>query len=221
MILDPIYNSLAASATLRKTLAVRPGTMANTRTALRLYTSFMSRFGIDFNNPTSDELCVYIEYMAQNFSSPHTVTNYFNSVKMALRRMDAEPLSFSSQKVKDLLQAVKLTLRHETVQAPPMILSHLRIILYHVICDYEGPSLCFAYLLMFYTLLRQSNLAPRRASSYDITRHLSRGDITIMGDNMRVKIRAYRISSPFWTESQDPTCVLFVLTDWCYNIVQQ
>jgi integrase len=47
-------------------------------------------------------------------------------------------------------------------------------------CDQQGTlgkTLKSAYLLLFFSFVRQSNIAPRSAKAYDFTRHLSIADI--------------------------------------------
>lgn len=61
-----------------------------------------------------------------------------------------------------------------------------------VVCaldDPEGPTLAFAYIIMFLTFVCQSNLAPRNKAAFDNTRHLTRADVIDRTDAIIIAIK--------------------------------
>ena len=64
---------------------------------------------------------------------------------------------------------------HRVLPITPQLLKQLC-----KLCDSAGPlgpSMKAAFTLMFFGMLRQSNIAPATAASFDPTRHTARGDI--------------------------------------------
>lgn len=187
LIPDPVYNFLADLATQRQATVLRPGTLSNTKSAMRVWTGFMTFLRLDFKAPTHDHVCMFIEYMVYYKRAPDTIKNYISNIKMALRRMGYSTKVFEEQKVKDAATAVAKNVRQERKKAPPMDRGHLRLIMNFLDQDTEGPTLRFAILTMYFTIFRQSNLAPRRAASFDATRTLTRQDVSI--DEEKIGVR--------------------------------
>ena len=59
------------------------------------------------------------------------------------------------------------------------------------ICDitYQGQVFKVAYLLGFFAFLRLSNLCPHSASTFDILKHLTRGDVFFHNNGVKILIK--------------------------------
>ena len=174
---DKGYDKLAERATVRQQLYVRPGTEANHKTALRSFTHFCEKYHLKYYDVDEDMICVYMEELLQTVSSPATVNNYISSLKVLFKRMKRDITPFTSDKVHNALRSIANTIRHVENPSEAIPPHHLVRIIHHLEKEKEASALIFGAVLMFTSLLRQSNIAPRSVKTFDSTRHLTRGDI--------------------------------------------
>ena len=108
-----------------------------------------------------------------------------SSIRLLHNYWDEPADNLDSFKLSLVTRALKIGMRHSEHQRLPVDPSLLRKLC--TLCDEEhssaGRMLKCAVLFAFYGFLRQSNLAPRRASQFDYTRHTCRGDILISKEN--------------------------------------
>ena len=143
----------------------------------RSYLAFCMYFGLVYINPLPTTICYYIQFLARTFVSPASIINYVSAINLLHMQAGYEPPARTFI-VNTMLRAIKMTMRHVPRQSPPMTSALLHQICN--MCDQQGilgKTLKSAYLLLFFSFVRQSNIAPRTSKAYDFTRHLSIADI--------------------------------------------
>lgn len=153
---------------------------------------------MDYRNAVSPILCAFIHHLTQVYSNPNTILNHVSSLSSVLRRLGVNTLGFRSADVQDFLTSIRINIRHTPYRRQP-VLSHMLVpIMARMDNGPNGPTLAFAVSMMFYTMLRQSNLAQPNKAAFDKTRHLLRSDIVLRNDAVIVGIK--------WSKSlQGPT----------------
>lgn len=106
-----------------------------------------------------------------------------------LRRLRVDVSPFYSMDVVDFVSSIKNNVRHIPHKRLAVQHDMLERILVAAATDLEAPTIIFAYLLMFMTFLRQSNMAPRNKGAFDPSRHLTRRDIFVRSDALIVSIK--------------------------------
>lgn len=157
--------------------AYRPSTQQNQIIMHRTYLSFCLYFGLQDLNPDPTTLCLYIEFLKRTFQSPNSIINYVSSINTLHAIADCPPPK-KTFAIASMIRATKLTMRHYPKQMRPITPQILLDIC--DICDQQGASgmaLKAAFLMLYFTFIRQSNIAPRHHTLYDHTRHLARADI--------------------------------------------
>lgn len=176
-------------AELRQKFALRPSTENNNRAVLNQFITFLRSHSIYFRVINHEIVCAYIEYVASRVKSPKTIRNYISAITQMYVRMDLDDSPFRHHKVARAMKATDNTVRHVVVPAT-MITPHiLRKILYVISELVEFPTLKCAFVLMFMSMLRQSNFAAQSIAKFDITRQLTRGDIRVLPDGLEVSIK--------------------------------
>lgn len=189
MITDPVLNHRLRAAEEIMNGAVRPGTRANHMSALRTFIGFSVFHSLDYMSPDVPHVCAFIAYLVSHYSNPGTLSNYVSSLTSVLKRLHVDVAPFSSIEVSDMMASIKINIRHVPNKKNPVSMDMLPVIVYNVLSDPHGPTVAFAIIVMFFTFLRQSNLAPRNKSAYDGTRHLSRRDVYAATDALVLSIK--------------------------------
>lgn len=97
--------------------------------------------------------------------------------------------AFTHDAVKRALTATDKTVKHIPVQAfavTPALLKQLLYVMSELKC---AKTLRCVFLLMYFTMLRQSNFAPISQKSFDPTRHLTRADVSLNGKGLRIRVK--------------------------------
>lgn len=127
--------------------------------------------------------------MTLHYSNPRTILNYIGGLTSVLRRMRVDVSPFCSLEVADFMTSIRVNIRTVTNKRLPV---HYQMLLRLVVAcrlEPEGPTIAFAYIIMYMTFLRQSNLAPRNKNGFDHTRHLTRGDVILRPDAVILSIK--------------------------------
>lgn len=186
---DPLLDQRLRSAERYMRQAIRPGTRANHMGALRTYIGFSVFHELEYTLPSVPHICAFIDYLISHYSNPGTLANYISSLTSVLRRLHVDVSPFASIEVSDMMTSVKNNIRHVPNKRPPVALDMLPVIIYNVLGDEHGWTVAFAINTMFFTFLRQSNLAPRNKTKFDYTRHLVRGDVHATHDAVVFNIK--------------------------------
>ena len=157
--------------------AFRPGTQANHKVMMRTYVAFCAYFSLQDLDPSPTTVCAYIQFLTRSFASPKSINNYVAAISLLHHMANRQPPT-KTFAVTSMLRAVHLTKRHIPLQKLPIDSDLLNTICN--MCDTQGDQgviLKAAFTLLYFTFVRQSNIAPRKSELFDPTCHLARGDI--------------------------------------------
>lgn len=127
--------------------------------------------------------------MTVHYNNPRTIVNYLSSLTSVLRRLRVDMGPFQSIEVSDFVNSIKTNVRYSPNKRLPVHHYMLQDILCAAEGEPEAVTLKCAFILMFMTFVRQSNLAPRNKRGFDHTRHLTRGDVIVRPDALVIAIK--------------------------------
>ena len=188
---------LKANMLARRAQAFRPGTTTNHKSQAELFIAFCTYINREPFNPDTETICLYIEYLAQNFSSPQSIANYVSGIRFLHKITGINCLAIDSFEVGLMLRACNLTIQNRPNRKLPISLDILQKLV-QITHGLGAPGSIFkcAILMSFYGFLRQSNIAPRSTIAFDPRRNTCRQDIFITPPGMVVLLK--------WTKtSQD------------------
>lgn len=162
----------------RKDSAFAQGTKRNHVSQIRLYLSFCIRFGLKEIDPSTDTICIFIEFLAQHMKSPKSVTNYLSAVRFLHKWLGVTAPALESFEVTLLIRACYYTMDHVPLQRRPLTPELIRKLLsaaQSIVPNF--PIFKCAVLLSFFGFLRMSNMTPRTSASFDPRKHTCRGDV--------------------------------------------
>jgi len=171
------FYRLYRDTVMTRNAACRPSTEANKKSMTRAYLMYCIHFDIHPLNPTPLVITMYIQFLSRTLKSPIAITNYVSAISQLHKAMDL-PSPTTNYRVSTMLRAVKIQSRHIPNKKSPINAK----MLYQIcdVCDLMGVTglvLKSAYLMTFFTFVRQSNIAPTALSTLDITRHTTRADV--------------------------------------------
>ena len=112
--------ALKRSMLERKKQAFAPGTHKNHLSQIRLYLGFCMKFNLQDINPSTETVCLYIEFLAQNLASPKAVANYISAVRFLHKWLGHSTESLDSFEVTLLLRSCYATMKHVPLQRRAM-----------------------------------------------------------------------------------------------------
>ena len=172
--------ALKRSMLKRKQQAFTPGTQRNHVSQIRLYLGFCIKFKLQDINPSTETVCLYIEWLAQNLASPRSVANYLSAVRFLHKWLGYSTESLDSFEVTLLLRSCYATMKHVPLQrramSPDMIRELLKV---SSECVPFYPVFKCAVLFAFHGFFRMSNLTSRSQTTFDPTKHTCRGDVFV------------------------------------------
>lgn len=118
-----------------------------------------------------------------------TVKNYLSALNTMYSRMQICQGVFTHPDVRRSLVGVDKSVRHMVSQAKTVTPSLLKNILYVLSGLSNAHSIRFLLLLMFFTMLRQSNFCPQSLRKFDHTRHMTRQDVSYDSRGLSIRIK--------------------------------
>lgn len=170
--------------------AFSSGTLSNLAFQWRKFQKFTKLVG-DIQLPVSvADLCIYIQFLANELRSPQAVRNYLNGLRVLHSLAGMSTDSFYTMDVRLLMLGVKRLKKHVVRQAEPITVQMLLKIQQHVnMQDVTHVVSWTAILVAFFCMLRSSNLVPKSRHGFDPDKQLCRGDFLYGDGCMVVKIR--------------------------------
>ena len=169
--------ALAAAAVNRLKTGFRPATLSAYTRMLKDFLAFLHLADIPLNQVTTIIVLSFMEFLAQNGLSHSNIANHMAGIRALLIMYGLDTSPFKDERITLFLKSVK-------INAPlnPMISNLVSLDLLRQIvdsCDQLKDPLVFKalYLFMFYSFLRLSNVLPHSTKMFDVTRHLTRGDL--------------------------------------------
>ncbi len=169
---------LEEAAIRRHAQAYRPGTKSNHQVQIHKFLTFCNKFNFQHVQPTIRTVILYIEFLAQTFVSPNSVKNYVSAIRHYHSILGKNCYSLDTFEIKTMLRALEPTMHHIPNRRRPVTPGMLKNMLR--LCQkmgHIGKMMRVALLFGYLAFLRQSNLAPLSADSFDPTRHTCRGDM--------------------------------------------
>lgn len=171
----------------RQATALRPGTISNHRSILSKFVRFCARCNIHFTCPTDQAICMFFEQCLETVKSAATIKNYTSALASCYKQMGLDPSQFEAYRVKNAIFSIDKNVRHVPSQAPPVTPALLRKVIRVTNRLPNGPSISAAFIIMYHTFFRQSNIAAQSTVEFDYTRQLTRGDVTVYPDHVTVQ----------------------------------
>ncbi len=169
---------LDRQARRRRAHAFRPGTNKNHICQFKKFIGFCKKYNLRHLDPSVQTVCLYIEQLAQNFTSRKSLGNYISAIRLMHKFADRQCQALDSFEVGLMLRAVSLTMRYIPNQKLPMTVQQLEILVNKcAVLGAIGQVTKMAFILGFMAYLRASNLCPENNSDIDPTRCLLRGDV--------------------------------------------
>lgn len=169
--------------------ALRPGTQANHLSVLKMFINFTCKFSLDFRRVTVPLLCAFIHNLTVLHKNPNTILNYVSNLCAVLKRLGLDTSAFRAVDVMDFISSIKVNIRHIPNRRQPVSHEMLATIVDFARRDPHGPTVTFAYIILFFTMLRQSNIAPRTSRAFDASRQLTRGDVIPQHDAIIIGLK--------------------------------
>lgn len=170
--------------------AFAQGTFKNLQAQWKIFEQFCGEVAdVNFPVDTAD-LMIYMQYLSNKMKAPQTVSNYVNGLRVLHALCDHKTDVFYSLEVKLLSRAIKRSKLHKVKQAAPItveILLRMSVVVDFKLADEQ--VIWAAVLLMFFAMLRSSNLVPKSQDSFDSDKQLCKNDIILSPDVMVVIIR--------------------------------
>ena len=175
--LPPAAASLASQASTRAWNGFRPVTQSSYLRMFKLFISFCICVNVNLSAISASVILAFLEFLVQNQISHSSIPNYVSSVRSMMSFYGLNNSAFDHFQVKMFLRSTKIN--------RPLLLSTTAIIniplLSRIVaaCDtmYMGQVYKAVYLVAFFSFLRISNLAPHKASEFDQSRQLAKGDV--------------------------------------------
>ncbi len=201
------YQHLCDKASVYRRGGYRPSTAANHRCMWRKYIKFCNRYKVQYVNPTIDTLCAYLQVLIDSFTSSKSVASYFGAIRLLHKYINKQAENLDAFEVTLMLRAAALNMRTIPVRKLPIPVDILRSMC--EMCEAQGvPGLVIkvGILLGYYGFLRASNICPKSARTFDLTRHLSRADIRFGSPGLLVRLKW----SKTLQRAQQPTIIPIV-----------
>lgn len=170
--------------------AYAAGTLKNLKTQQNLYLDFCEYFKIIAIPASVNTLTVYMEFLAQKFSSAQVIGNYMQGVKTLHLFNNAEVGNFQHLAIKLMMKGLARLKRHMPKQAAPITPEILLAFRQHLdLTDPNDASFWALFILAFFLMARKSNLVPDNKCNFDPSKQLIRADIQINRQGLLVSLK--------------------------------
>ena len=173
----PSTFSLAEAASARLKSGFRPATLAAYNRMLRDFLAFLQIARISLHQVNTVLLLAYMEFLVRNGFSSANIANNVAGIRALLIMYGADTSYFKDDRIGLFLKSLRINAPLKPIIATVITVPMLEQILTTCL-HLNNPKIYRAlYLFMFYSFLRLSNVLPHSAKSFDISRHLTRGDL--------------------------------------------
>lgn len=138
--------------------ALAPGTIRNRQAQATVYVKFMLAYGFNWMAPTINQLAMFCQFLANTYPSPATIKNYVSGARTWVYLRQGDTTAFQAREVGWMFKSIAEASTHESVQAPPLIPTDIRIICRYLEANRQLPLAIKPCLLIAYSaFLRGSN----------------------------------------------------------------
>ena len=184
-----LSSSAASQASTRAWNGFRTVTKRSYLKMFKLFMSFCICVNVDLGAVSATVILAFLEFLIQNQISHSFIPNYVSSVKSVMGFYGLNTSAFDHFQVNMFLRSTKIN--------RPLVLSTTSIInirlLTHIVsaCDtmYMGQIYKAVFLVVFFSFLRISNLVHHKASDFDQSRQLAKGDAFFYTGGVKLLIK--------------------------------
>ena len=158
--------------------AFASGTLQNLKCQWKKFSSFAALSGLSYLPVTSDELCLYIQFLTRTLSSPKSVRNYVSGLKTLHAMLHLNFPSYDDISVRLTLRGLDRSLAHVPRRAQPITVKVLHQL--SLLIDTQDPfqSVVWTlFLFMFFLFSRKSQFVPVSCAHEHIAKLVSRQDV--------------------------------------------
>lgn len=171
--------------------SLAPGTTANRLTQAKTFITFAVLYGFNPLQPTSTQICMYIQYLKNSFRSPTTVKNYISGARSWMGEHGGDLSSFSSVEYGRLSSSLTKRSQHVPSRAVPLNWTHVKTIIDFLDSTPGIPSAVKPCILIgYHTFLRSSNLLSPTLSDWGGPHSLSAQDLTLMDPGLEITVHS-------------------------------
>lgn len=134
---------------------------------------------IQASAPSHTDICAYIEYLTDSTPSPRTVSNHISHLRTYLRKCQLSTQETENCRVKWALYAISKDDTYVPRVKSAFPTDVLQTMVRSLPDSAMGNIIAVSILLMYYAALRQSEVLPYSAKSFNPRQHLTRGDIIL------------------------------------------
>lgn len=132
---------------------------------------------------------MYAQFLSRTMKSPAAIANYVSVISFLHKMLGLQPPSENFQ-LAMVIRAIRIQFQHFPNQRLPITPA----MLYNIcdVCDQQGTTglvLKSAFLTAYFSFVRQSNLAPHSARSFDPLRHTARADVFLQDNMMYILLK--------------------------------
>ena len=160
-------------------MARAPGTNANYKTAVKHYVNYCNEYQVPPANPSVQQICVFIEFLADFLAAPGSILNYMASIRRYAADCEYNTTNWYAHRVKLALDAVTRDKSHIPVQRPPIPTQVLYSAFTYLARKPYSAMFRLIVAILYFSALRQSEVIIHAASQFDPHRHLLARDIYI------------------------------------------
>ena len=180
---------LTTRAQARLHVAFRPATQKAYLRMFRDFFGFLVAAGFYLGQVNHIVLLAFMEYLVVNQISPANISNYLAGIRAQYIVFNLDTACFQHQQIQYFLKALKI---NRPLQ--PKLHKHIDIQLLASIIQVSEtlhhPNIFRPlYILAYFSFLRLSNILPHTVSTFDYTRHLSKGDVIFAQDQVLLIIK--------------------------------
>lgn len=122
---------------------------------------FAMRLRIYYLSPTEELVVSFLVFLLQNYKTQKVVRSMVSTLKACLSRAGIQIDAFNTTRASLFVRSIGINKRTPTHQRPPIDVTILKDIVQHWRRAHpHGHTLAAAFIMMFVTSLRQSNLFP-------------------------------------------------------------
>ena len=185
----PPLAELDANVRRSQAAAFAEGTLKNLIGQWVKYLTFCLFYGFQALPASIDTLCRYAQYLSANLKAHGSLLCYLSGVKTLHRLMRYPVDQFHDLLVKLTLKGIHRNNPYIPKEAPPMTLEILSEIYNKLDMSIEDDVIFWAVTLVgFFLLLRKCNLVPDSVNKFDSAHQLSRKDLQIEVDHIKVTL---------------------------------
>lgn len=174
-------------------------------------------YNVPYLNPSPINLCMFLQFMANEHSSISSIKNYFSGACTWVMEHRGNIQSFISPEISVMYKGLLKKLAHKTVRAAPLSYDHI-VTIVKFIDSFPSlpPALKPCILIRYSCYLRASNLLTPSASSCGGAHTLLTRDLVRVGSSLIVTLNSTKTMSTPATllVSPDPNIIACLVRAW-------